>query len=309
MRAAYHLDSETYVNAHGKFCKTRDHLTTGRRGGADGRTQPQKRATIARVRHTYVCFNFKAALLSDEKQERLVSVLMDAHSGSRVPQAEPIEMQDTAVTPDPLLESLPDAPLRWQPKDGPPLKFPLDAVTLSALLARAETAVLPPTPRGKTGSKPKPQPKARLQVKAAPKPPPGPQPIFMGVVFDQSSVTAYLMGKREKQIALRIWRFELDEGGILCKCHCEKGERCPASNMISRPSELEPMDKQMLNEVHEFAREYKLPVSKIHYFQVSSLSGEPFPVPKLRLTGLWQNEEALAHARQVFADRYWKRRR
>jgi hypothetical protein len=37
---------------------------------------------MARVRSIYVRFNFKAAILSDEKQERLVSVLMDAYTGS-----------------------------------------------------------------------------------------------------------------------------------------------------------------------------------------------------------------------------------
>lgn len=33
----------------------------------NARVQPQKRSAVARVRSSYVCFNFKAAILSDEK--------------------------------------------------------------------------------------------------------------------------------------------------------------------------------------------------------------------------------------------------
>lgn len=108
----------------------------------NARAQTKKQATTARVRSTYVRFNFKAALLSDDKQERLVSVLMDAHSGSRVLAADAIELRATAVTPDSTLQSLSVAPMRWQPKDGPPLKAPLNKTALTALLARAQTAVL-----------------------------------------------------------------------------------------------------------------------------------------------------------------------
>lgn len=108
----------------------------------NARAQPQHRSALARVRSTYVRFNFKAAILSDEKQERLVSLLMDAHTGSRVPDSSLIELRASAVAPDSTLASLPDAPLRWRPKNGSPLKNPLDEATLSALLRRAETAVL-----------------------------------------------------------------------------------------------------------------------------------------------------------------------
>ncbi|MCP4358151.1 MAG: hypothetical protein GY796_09080 [Chloroflexi bacterium] len=108
----------------------------------NARTQPLKRATVARVRSAYVRFNFKAAILSDEKQERLVSVLMDAHTGSRVIDSDPIESRATADSPDTVLASLSSAPIRWQPKDGPTLNAPLDENTLSALLDRAQTSVL-----------------------------------------------------------------------------------------------------------------------------------------------------------------------
>ena len=108
----------------------------------NARVVAQKRATIDRVRSTYVRFNFKAEILSDEKQERLVSVLMDAHGGYRVPDPAPIEIRANALEPGELLPSLDDAPMRWQPAGAPPLKKPLDERTLEALLERAKGAVL-----------------------------------------------------------------------------------------------------------------------------------------------------------------------
>ncbi len=108
----------------------------------NARAQLLKQATVARVRSTYIRFNFKAAILTDDKQERLVSVLLDVQSGSRVADADAIESRATAVSPDTILASLPPAPLRWQPKDGTLLKAPLAEKTISALLERAKTAVL-----------------------------------------------------------------------------------------------------------------------------------------------------------------------
>ena len=108
----------------------------------NARAQPQLRKTVARVRGTYIRFNFKAAILSDEKQERLVSVLMDAHTGSHVPDMERIELRATAVTADDTLASLPDAPMRWQSPDGAVLKSPLAENTLAALLPRVQDVIL-----------------------------------------------------------------------------------------------------------------------------------------------------------------------
>lgn len=99
-------------------------------------------ATVGRYRSTYVRFNFKAALTSDEKQERLVSVLMDAHSGA--PAADParIERMANATRPENVLKALPNAPIRWTAADGHSLSKPLVHETLAALLVRAKTAIL-----------------------------------------------------------------------------------------------------------------------------------------------------------------------
>lgn len=107
----------------------------------NARVQPQPRTTTARTRSTYLRFNFKAALLSDEKQERLVLVLMDAHTGNRIANPETITARAAAPTPDTILDTLPPAPMRWQPSGGQPLKLPLDNTSLQALLVRAQEAV------------------------------------------------------------------------------------------------------------------------------------------------------------------------
>lgn len=499
----------------------------------NARARPQRRSTMARVRSTYVRFNFKAAILSDEKQERLVSVLMDVHSGSRVADSELIESSATAVSPDTTLASLPDAPIRWQPKDGPKLKAPLAETTLTALLERAQTAVLqemqtelaglqkrvarfrqldearltdyydtlakdlqtrlqtasadrraglqdkltavqterrhkladlaeryqvrihltllnllviqqpkliqsvqianrstqvsayavwdpllhqveplhcqvcgqpgqrlylghnghlahedclapacidckrvfcrecahevgvcdvcheplcrysqitcpdcgrhtcqahrelchadngrpvdltkqttpPPEPATPakseapphTSRKKQPKPRPKSQPKAKPTPVPaaksGPKPLRMEVVLHVNAVAAYLLGKRDREIAVRIWELAPQEGGILRNCECEKGESCRANGMVIRPFEPHTIGKQMRDELAAFAEEYGLPPQKIHYNRLSSLSREPYPVPRFELFGLWKNEAAITEARDTFAHLYWK---
>ncbi len=499
----------------------------------NARAQPQRQSTMARVRSTYVRFNFKAAILSDEKQERLVSVLMDVHSGSRVANPGLIEGGATAVSPDTTLVSLPDAPLRWQPKDSPKLKSPLAEAALTALLDRAQTAVLqemqtelanlqkrvarfrqldearltdyydalardlqtrlqtasadrraglqdkltavqnerrhkladlaeryqvrihltllnllviqqpkliqpvqisnrstqisayavwdpllrqleplhcqvcgqpgqrlylchnghlaheacltpacidckrvfcrdcardvgdcdvcheplcrhsqltcpdcgrhtcqahrglchaangrpvdltqqtapPPEPAAPTKPETPPQtsrkkqskPPPKSQPRPKPKPVPaaksGPKPLRMEVVLHVNTVAAYLLGKRNREIAVRIWELVPQEGGILRNCECEKGELCRANGMVIRPFTSREIDKQMHDELAAFAEEYSLPPQKIHYNRLSSLSREPYSVPRFELFGLWKNEATITEARDTFAQLYWK---
>lgn len=494
----------------------------------NAQVERQKRSTVARVRHTYVRFNFKAAILTDDKQERVVSVLMDAHSGSRVADANAIESRATAVTPDTVLQSLPHASIRWMPKDGRPLKTPLDENALTALLERAQTAVLqemqtdldalqkrvarfrqldearltdyygslekdlqarlksasadrqpglqdkltavqterahkladlderyqvrinltllnllviqqakliqptqisayavwdpllrqlepltcqvcgqpgqrlflchnghlahescltpacidckrlfcqdctnevgvcdvcqqplcrhsrvacpecgrytcqvhrgmchadngrplnpstatapaepppppkqaPPPPAPSRAKTPPIKPKPKPAAKPAPKPArtisSGPKPIHMEVVLHHNIVTAFMLGKREREIAVRTWELSPDEGGILRHCECEKGEACAANGIIIRPSDYQSIEKQIHDELLGFAQEYNLPPQKIAYNRLSSLTKEPYRVPKYELLGLWKNDEALAEARDTFARLYWK---
>ncbi len=80
-----------------------------------------------------VRFNFKAALHSDEKRERLVSVLMDAQTGAALSDFSPDEALRLEVTP--VFTALPDAPAPWTNAFDP-----LATEALRALLDRARLA-------------------------------------------------------------------------------------------------------------------------------------------------------------------------
>jgi len=84
----------------------------------------------------YVRFNFKAALITDEKRERLASVMMDAQAGFAAPELAHIE-QLVRIEEDPAFKHLPSAPVRWLP-GNPVLSQPV----LEGLLERATRAAL-----------------------------------------------------------------------------------------------------------------------------------------------------------------------
>ena len=84
----------------------------------------------------YVRFNFKAALITDEKRERLVSVVMDAQAGFAVPELAGVE-QLVRLEEEPAFGHLPSAPVRWLP--GEPV---LSQPVLEGLLERATRAAL-----------------------------------------------------------------------------------------------------------------------------------------------------------------------
>ena len=86
----------------------------------------------------YVRFNFKAALITDEKRERLVSVVMDAQAGLAVPELTHIERL-TRLEEKTTFGHLASAPVRWLPghKDGV-----LSRPVLEGLLERATRAAL-----------------------------------------------------------------------------------------------------------------------------------------------------------------------
>jgi hypothetical protein len=507
-----------------------DNLATKGWSVVNARVLPRRRATTARVSAVYVQFNFKAAILSDEKQEQLVSVLLDAHTGAPAADPDLILQRATAVSPDPILRSLPDAPMRWQPGDKP-LKSPLDLNTLEALLERAKTAVThqlsaqltalqkqigrfreldearltgyydelerdlqqrlnraspdrraslqekletvkterihkladiaersqvrldltllnlmvirqpklvmpinienratkirayavwdplrheleplvcdvcnlpaervylchnghlahkeclapacidckrvfctkcsedvgecdvcrqplcvhsriacpecgrftcqahremchanngqpvdlneerpsalePPPPKPvKPAKKPSPKrrkPKRKPARKAAPtrpKLPKGtPKPQRMEVILDPIGVTAFLLGSRERTIARRTWELVPSKGGVVRSCDCEKGSACEADGMVTRPSEWKPIEAFIKQEITDFRLEYGLPAKKVKFNRASSLDGGYFPITKFKLTGLWQDEEALDEARDTFERLYW----
>ncbi len=84
----------------------------------------------------YARFNFKAALITDEKRERLVSVVMDAQSGFAVPELAHIE-QLARLEEKAAFGHLLSAPVRWLPAHQP-----LSQPVLEGLLERATRAAL-----------------------------------------------------------------------------------------------------------------------------------------------------------------------
>jgi len=84
----------------------------------------------------YVRFNFKAALITDEKREQLLSVLMDAQGGYAVKELAEIERMTTLET-KPGFEHLPVMPPVWLPGEEP-----LSRQALEGLLERAKRAAL-----------------------------------------------------------------------------------------------------------------------------------------------------------------------
>ena len=93
------------------------------------------RQTEARAMCHYVRFNFKAALITDEKREQLVSVMMDAQAGHAVKELARIE-ELAPLEAEPAFKNLSPAPMRWRQEAEP-----LSRAALEELLERA-TAVL-----------------------------------------------------------------------------------------------------------------------------------------------------------------------
>lgn len=88
----------------------------------------------------YLRFNFKASLTTDEKQERLVSVLMHVQGGYAVPNQAEWFQANPLVEADAGPASTQTAPLAWTPpawpKETPPA--PLSRPVLAGLLERAK---------------------------------------------------------------------------------------------------------------------------------------------------------------------------
>ncbi len=89
----------------------------------------------------YVRFNFKASLVTDEKQERLVTVLMHAQGGYAVPNQAELSRATPLIPAEPGPSSLPTAPLAWTPPPSPAAAAagPLSLAVLTELLERAKT--------------------------------------------------------------------------------------------------------------------------------------------------------------------------
>ncbi len=99
------------------------------------------RTLESRALFRYVQFNFKAALIADEKREHLVSVLMDAQTGIAIPDLSPEEQYRLAVTP--AFTDLPIAPAQWTRAPDPLAPEPLRALLDRAARAAVESLADP----------------------------------------------------------------------------------------------------------------------------------------------------------------------
>jgi hypothetical protein len=108
----------------------------------NGRLSELPRAEESAALCHYVCFNFKAALVTDEKRECLVSVVMDAQAGCAVPELGGLSgsarIEQVARLEEELdYGYLPPAPVRWLPGCKA-----LDRPALEGLLQQAVRAAL-----------------------------------------------------------------------------------------------------------------------------------------------------------------------
>jgi hypothetical protein len=102
---------------------------------SNARLTVSPKQTEERALHQYVRYTFKAALITDEKHEQLVSVVMDAQNGYAVPELADIEHQ-IVLDEENAFSNLSVAPLRWTGAETDPLSRP----ALEGLLGRATRA-------------------------------------------------------------------------------------------------------------------------------------------------------------------------
>ncbi len=103
--------------------------------------RPLKNAVEAPRTYYYVRFNFKVALVTDEKQEELASILMNLNTGQ--PAWELEEQEILPLEPEYRLRTMYDAPLLWRPEL--PLNSPERLAWLQQEAGRAVARKLTPT--------------------------------------------------------------------------------------------------------------------------------------------------------------------
>jgi hypothetical protein len=103
--------------------------------------RPLDNAVVAPRTYYYVRFNFKVALVTDEKQEKLASILMNLNTGQ--PAWELEDQEILPLEPEYRLRTMYDAPLAWRPEL--PLHSPERLTWLQEEAGRAVARKLTPT--------------------------------------------------------------------------------------------------------------------------------------------------------------------
>ena len=179
--------------------------------------------------------------------------------------------QPARPTPPPAPE--PEEAARPAPQPAPPPP--------PAKEARKKPA---PTPSTKQKSRPT-RRATRRPARKAPRAPTADK-IDIYVNPDAPVVTAFVMPKGKKPIAVRSW--ELTDAGIEVTCECEKWYRCPANGTLLEPADSSAIEAQIEAQIEELRREYT--VSSRRVFRHAVVRGASRQVPRIVLRGAWKKK-------------------
>ncbi|MBN1137320.1 MAG: hypothetical protein JXM73_12095 [Anaerolineae bacterium] len=111
-------------------------------------------------------------------------------------------------------------------------------------------------------------------------------------------VTAFVLTKSWKEVAVRSWA--LVEYGIAVTCQCEKDWRCPSNDVLLLPEDAANIEAQIEAEVNALRQEYHVPSRRLSYNIV--MRGAPRSMSRLVLRGQWKDEQVLSAAQAGFAE-------
>jgi hypothetical protein len=127
--------------------------------------------------------------------------------------------------------------------------------------------------------------------------------VEVEILLDQPRVTAFVIGKKGREVAQRSWA--LAGQGIAVTCRCDAGADCQFDGRFYNPAEADEIESQLSILVEGFCAEYHVPAQRVTYLTVQY--GEVVVrLRELRLRGAWKDERVLAAARVGFG---WLRRR
>jgi hypothetical protein len=118
----------------------------------------------------------------------------------------------------------------------------------------------------------------------------------MDVCFNTVSERLWaVVYRRGRPVCERSW--DLVDEGILTECRCE-AEDCREDGMVYRPAESGGIKSQMECFVRLLMLEYAVPEERMHYLSIRK--GKTHEEKRIRLSGLWKDEEMLAEMRAEF---------
>jgi hypothetical protein len=120
---------------------------------------------------------------------------------------------------------------------------------------------------------------------------PVPAEIEVFVEPDKPVVTAIVLTKEAKRVAVRSW--ELTQDGVLISCRCEKGGLCMADGVMLDAALGAGIEAQLRAEIARLRQEYQLSARQVAYYRM--VEGARRQVPRLELTDKWKGQrESLA---------------